>query len=267
MAHSFKRAADSAIRSKEIRSNELSVLETNRELIEELKRIPFLELDLNFNLDKVREESGQITSWFPHLLEKKKQLPDWYYQKHAESFRGRCVFDIVEDSSYGMVDPPFQLHQDQRATFDEKGRVQYYETDIGKKMPYTTQVLRKISTYVNRTRIIKSKPGAEVQWHSHHNNVYKSPYLRLAIFNIPIFSTPDATHCVRDFRDKNSKVYEMNLKPGKVYLFNSWHDHLFVNRGGGDRVALCPYYNFLDQELLDLLKPHVLNYNGPYISK
>lgn len=252
-------------KQKKIYQKEKIVIERNRPLIDKIKKIPFIEIDINLDLKKLREEVDKNDVWYPHLLEEKKNLPEWYYHRHAESFRGQCVIDLVKDSKYGMIDPPCQLHKDPQASFDEEGRLRFFSTNLGEQMPYSVASLKRVSSYVNRTRLINSKPQAEILWHSHHNNIYKSSELRLAIFNLPIYTNTKAIHSVRDFSGRNNKIYSQHFKEGKLYLFNSWHDHMFKNGGETNRIAFCPYYSFADQSLLDFLKPYVEEYNGPLI--
>ena len=253
-------------KAQEICAREVAVLDKHRDLIEELKSIPHLPLDLEFDLERVRAEAKEVSRFVPHRLHANRGLPEEYYKHHEFSFRGQCLIDYVADDEKGMADPPFHLFDEPDATFDDDGRLRFYETPLGRRMPYTISTLRRISPYVNRTRIISTPPGGGIPWHSHHNNVYQNPYMRLCIFNIPLVTQSKVVHGVRDFRDPSAKPIWQHYEEGRIHLFNSWHDHMFWNRGDRDRLVIIPYFNFPDEDLLTFLAKQVDAYRGPRIA-
>ncbi len=250
-----------------MREEERAVLERWKGLVTELKSIPHLPIHLDIDLNRLREEATLVTDFYPHRLHTNKQLPEWYMEQHHSSFQGQCLVDYIPDNFYGMADAPGHLFEEPDAQFDEMGRLKFFVTPLGQKMPYTISVLQKISPYINRTRIIKTAPGGGIFWHSHHNGLYDVSYLRLCIFNIPLYTNNQCLHRVRDYKLKDDgPIYAEHYKEGKIYLFNSWHDHDFWNQGQTPRLTIIPYFNFPDEALLSFLEEQVNKYEGPRIS-
>lgn len=247
--------------------NERDQVKKWQPLLEELKSIPHLPIPIEFDLDDLRNEAKQVAEWYPHRLHPCRKLPAEYLSFHESSFRGQCLVDIQEDIIAGMSDSQKHLHDEPCAKFDENSRLRFFITSLGKEMPKTISALQLISPYLNRTRIINTPPGGGIPWHSHHNGIYNSNYLRLCIVHIPLHTSPVNLHSVRDYRSKEADVYSENYQVGQAYIFNSWHDHEFWNRSNQDRLTIISYFNFTDEALLRFLEPIVQSYAGPRIPK
>lgn len=250
---------------EEFRAFERHLATKWKPLLDEIKRIPHLPIDLDINLDKIREEIKFVQEWHPHRLHANKRLPREYLDEHERNFRGQCLIDYRPDNVHGMSDPPGYILDEPDALFDPTGRVRFFVTPAGEQMPYTISVLKKMSPYVNRTRIICTRPSGGIPWHSHHNGLYRSSLMRLCIFNLPVQTSRSVVHSVRDFRDPNGTSHSANYEPGRLTLFNSWHDHDFWNNGQEDRIAIIPYFTFSDEDLLSFLDKQVGQYQGPVI--
>lgn len=246
--------------------SERAILHWNRDLVDELKRIPHLPLNIPIDLEALQREAQQVQAWSSHELHPSKKIPGWYFEHHRKSFRGQCLVDYTPSGERGMIDVDGYLFEESDAQFDESGRLRFFSTPWGQRMPQTLATLQQISPYLNRTRIVRTPPGGGIFWHSHHNNVYKNEYLRLAVVIVTLETTESATHGVRDFRDKTSPEHRIHYGAGRAVLFNSWHDHDFWNHGASDRLAVISYFNFPDQDLLDFLKSSVADYTGPRLS-
>jgi len=118
-----------------MRTEERHLLERWHLLVNDLKAIPHLPIHLDLDLEKLRQEASQVTDFFPHLLHKNKDLPEWYLKQHQNSFQGQCLVDYVPDNIKGMADAPGHLFEEEDAQFDERGRLQFFITPLGKKMP------------------------------------------------------------------------------------------------------------------------------------
>lgn len=251
----------------QLRSNERATLGRHAELVTELKRIPHLPLELEFDPASLLQEARQIQEFQSHELHQNKNLPAWYYEHHRKSFRGQCLVDYTPSGDRGMIDVEGFLFEEPDAQFDSEGRLQFFETPWGLKMPKTLATFRQMTPYLNRTRLISTPPEGGIHWHSHHNNVYLNSYLRLAVVILTLETNDRCLHGVRDFRDKNSLAYFTHYEVGKAYLFNSWHDHDFWNRGSSNRLTLISYLNFPDEVLLKYLEGPVSRYAGPRLGK
>lgn len=248
-----------------LRADELATLKRHSELVCELKRIPHLPLDITFNKEALLTEARQIQEFRSHELHQNKNLPQWYYEHHRKSFRGQCLVDYTVTGDQGMLDVEGFLFEEPDAQFDENNRLKFFDTEWGLKMPQSLNTFRQMTPYLNRTRLISTQPEGGIHWHSHHNNVYQNAYLRLAVVILTLETNEQCLHGVRDYRDKASKAYFAHYEPGTAYLFNSWHDHDFWNKGLDNRLCLICYLNFPDEVLLKYLEGPVSRYRGPRI--
>ena len=246
-----------------LRQQERLVLQRNAELVSELKRIPHLPLQLIFDTQTLLKEAKQIQEFRSHELHQTKQLPQWYYEHHKNSFRGQCLVDYKSDGDQGMQDAEGHLFEEPDAKFDSQNRLKFFDTVWGHKMPESLKTFRQMTPYLNRTRLISTPPGGGIHWHSHHNNVYQNSYLRLAVIILTLETNDESIHGVRDYREENGPTYFQKYKPGVAYLFNSWHNHDFWNRGKSNRLTLISYMNFPDENLLKFLESSVSQYTGP----
>jgi len=250
-----------------MRLQERKVLRENKELVVSLLEIPHLEIDIPIDIEKIKAEASLMKQTFPHKLHENKGLSEAYYRHHEWSFRGQCFYDYQKDSEQGMIDAKTYLFNEDNAQFNDSGRLNYSPTLFGQQTPQTIKTLKQISPYINRSRFISTEPNGGIPWHSHHNGIYSTWYPRLAILHVPLESNPKAIHSVRSFEDKESRTYEEYYKVGKAYLFNSWHDHQFWNKGSHKRLTVISYFNFCDPDFLEFLRPLVSSYRGPRIKQ
>lgn len=258
------------IESKEFfykfRESEEKILDKHNDLITYIKRVPHLDLGIDINLDLLKKESSHINQTHPHRLHRSKHLRSDYFDFHEFSFQGVCLMDYISDDVKGMSDSQSFIYEEPEAQFDGY-KVKFFQTPSGSKMPYLMNLLNTMSPNVNRTRYIVTPPTGGIPWHSHHNNIYDVRYLRLCILNIPIITNPDCAHGVRDYRDKSAEEHWDYYKPGRAYMFNSWHDHCFWNKGDEERQTIIPYFNFSDENLLEFLARRLDSYTGPLIDE
>lgn len=246
-----------------LRAKEREVLRNHAELVTELKRIPHLPLDLSIDLKALLHEAYQIQDYRSHELHANKELPQWYYEHHRNSFRGQCLVDYTTSGDVGMKDVEGYLFEEPDAQFNSDGQLKFFDTSWGQQMPKSLQTLRQMTPYLNRTRLISTQPEGGIYWHSHHNNVYLNSYLRLAVVILTLETNDRCLHGVRDHRDKDSESHYSHYEAGTAYLFNSWHDHDFWNKGTSNRLTLISYLNFPDEALLKFLEGPVSRYSGP----
>ena len=155
----------------ELMENERQSLARHKDLITEIKRIPHLPLKIPIDMDVLTKEASLIQSWSSHQLHANKNLPNWYYEHHKKSYLGQCLVDYTEHADRGMLDVEGFLFQEDDAASDEHGRLKFFDTKWGQLMPKTLAMLRQMSSYLNRTRIINTQPGGGIFWHSHHNGI------------------------------------------------------------------------------------------------
>lgn len=235
-------------------------------LVNEIKRIPHLPIELEFDIEKTLHEAKIVKNWAPYRLVENPTLSPEYVTEHSKNYSGCLLVDYVADNIKGMDTAPFLLHEEPEAQFDEQGRLQYFVTPIGDQMPATISCLREVSPYLNRTRIMKTPRQKGVPWHSHHNGTYSLPFFGLSIFILTLETNKKCIHSVRDYRKPASQPYRQHYPKGSVFLFNSWHEHEFWNHGEDDRVVIISYFNLADKDVLSFLEKQVAKYSGPKIS-
>lgn len=248
---------------REMKLREKELLAKHATLVQEIKRIPHLKLPISIDLEGLKREANAMELDRAHELHHTSGVPDWYFEHHKNSYRGQCLVDYTESGERGMEDVEGDLYDEPDAQVDEQGRLRYFVTPWGLKMPQSLSTLRQITPYLNRTRLIRTPPQGGIHWHSHHNGVYRIEYLRLAVVILTLETNPECYHGVRDYRSENSQKFFQRYESGTAYLFNAWHEHEFWNKGNSDRLTLISYLNFPDETLLKFLQPLVESYSGP----
>lgn len=226
------------------------------EIVEDLKRIPHLKLDLGFDTDRLLGELRYIDEYVPHEVE------DWrdpyFKEKLRNSWSGRTIIDYFADSKKGMT-------QTGSISKEDKSKVQI--TDLGQKCSYMVECVKSISNRPGRTRVAKLKAGTDMFWHSHcvMKNYENLPY-KTMVCHVPLITNERAWHDVTsDWSDEKEVIYTKTYKPGEVWIFNSWYEHRAVNFGDIDRIHIVSYINLFEPKFLKTVKRALEKYNGPKI--
>lgn len=241
-----------------------SLIESHRDLIENLKTIPHLRLDLQFDLETLRKEVATVDHFVPHQVEEFRGQQ--FVQHYKESWHGRSLIDYTPDSYLGMTQTG--AFPSSKKTFNSDGSTRMFVTDLGEQLPYSVQCVHEISHYPGRTRLAKILAGKSMIWHTHCQlKTYAPvPYV-FGIVHIPIFSNPHVSYEVAPVgsHEPGQPVWKEHYRPGEVWLFNGWHDHRVVNNGAEDRISIVSYCHLIDPHFREIVQKAVDAYDGPRI--
>jgi len=220
-------------------------------MLDTLLKIPHLELNFEFDVDKMLSEVESIDTFMPYQSSyaQSKEL----YEKNWSgaslvSIDGSVFGDMEELKVYPQVAPK--------------------KTILADQCPYLMNVLKTINCSEERSRIMRIAPHGHLDWHSHvlHHRQNKQ---RLVV-QIPIYVPKGFTYSVVHAKDLSSlrkgkqvKTYEMEYKAGKAYVFNSYHPHNVFNPTNEYRLTLMTYMNY--DRCVDILAPTIEKYNGPLL--
>jgi len=190
----------------------------------DLNNIPYLDLDFDLDVDKLREECNKALRYVgtenynsTFFLARKKYKKAWSGVSLWGS-GGDLFSDFREGDYEGTLEP----------------------TDLEPHMPYTYSVIRKIygDSPMSRVRLMRIRPGTSLLWHSHVQE-HGQDENELTI-QIPINVPKGFKYCVVDKKEfrwwkrlfkpswfKTSNCFE--LQAGRVYYFNSYHYHNVYN--------------------------------------
>lgn len=246
-----------------------------------LKGIPHLELPVNVNIGPLVNELPYIDSYegYRKTKDEDEKTFDLYYN----NWKGRGLIDIVSDSRMSMMRSPSPLERtvtsiDNKTKLtlelDQDNNIKTYITDLGKKMKQCVNTIYSITDYPLRARISKISANGNITWHSHFQNylgkntVGSSKKWRHVIVHIPLITHPNMLMAVTKFPlsdNPNQEIFYKHYEPGKVYVFNGWHDHNVFNKSNYDRIHIMFYAPLFDQKVLNLIDKSIKNYDGPWI--
>ena len=216
------------------------------QLLEKVLNISFLELDIDFDFDKLLQEYKLIENKykFKNYQTKHKILR----KKYARSWSGICLI-----SSDG------KLYSDM------------YEGDSGLAMktelqnycPNFYQLIEKLGGGNQRARIMRISPHESLIWHSHALEYGLNPY-QLTV-QVPLIMPEKFEYCVVNKDDFKwykrfhkpswfNKIERKKLLPGKAYVFNSYHYHNVYNYSDDYRVTLMLYLDLRDSKVYNLVE-------------
>ncbi len=236
------------------------------DVLRQLKKVPHLPLNssVKIDLEKLKRELLQVQSWHPHILTS-SSISRQHREFHSKSYKGQTFYDCIDDNLIGMSDTPTDQKDIERVQFDEGGVEIYFPTPLGRQMPHAVEIMESFGP-PRRCRVIKTPPGGGIDWHSHHQGPYfQKDYCTVSVV-VTIETNLESIHSVRMVQD-HSRYLEKNYEAGSAYVFNSWEDHCFWNKGRTDRICLIGYYSPTSAKLLQNLQENLRLYEGNYFEK
>lgn len=231
-----------------------------RELLLELATIPHLELDLEFDNDKMVEE---------YLAVGDDRLRQ-YNTKFA------MVDHIYRRSWYGisLLSPDGSLYNDVREgdAITDNMDGHYLETELAPICPYMMQVVEELGGGNARARIMQIMPEGQLAWHSHVID-NGQPLYALTV-HVPIVTPPEFRFSVisaedyrtSDIENNPLKVYSKCYPVGKATVFNSLHYHnVFNDNVTQIRTSLMVYLDLRRPRVQELIRRAIDRHTGERI--
>lgn len=229
-------------------------------LLEELKSIPHLPLDLNFNVNRAWAEVQQVKDWAPNILDM-KEISDEFRELHKTKFVGRVIRGISKNSNF-MTDDDENGWDHPSSRFNSQGQLRLFRTDFAEQVPYCYKWLNEIQFPSSVTRLMRLSPDHGLFWHSHHLGPIYHPVYNHG-FAITVIKTNDnVINGVRLKEQTETAIYK-RYESGTTHLLNGWHDHQVINNGKNDRYCLQHLMNLNDEKTLVFLQKYIEKYNGP----
>jgi hypothetical protein len=202
--------------------------------------IPFIELDININIDALLKEYEEVIKQYELKNYKSNYWP--VRSKYAKSWSGVCLMSsdggLYTDMHEGSIGAPSS-------------------TELLQKCPNFAKLLSDLGC-TSRARVMRIAPKRSLVWHSHVLEHGTPP--NILTVQIPLVMPTDFKYCV--VNKEEFKWYKRFFKPnwfksvvskrfqvGKAYVFNSYHYHNVYNNSNQERIALMVY--------LDLNNPYV----------
>lgn len=263
---------------------------TDQEYEEKICSIPHLNLTKYLDqvpLDKILVElklNGQHISKFEYSRDVDPERMKYI----QESWQGFSLVDITKVGSHMIDYYTTNLTHDRIKSLGVKlkdtGMAEFQITDIGEKMPITTEYTTGLFNDLCRIRISKLSAGMAIPYHCHLAKARKNPDKIVAdesyraTIHIPLVTNKGCWFSVTkdnstfeghpdDFRDvKNQKEYHQFYGPGEVWMFNSVHYHKAVNISPHHRYHILIYFDYMDKKIRPVIEKAIENYQGPYIN-
>lgn len=216
-----------------------------------LKDIPYLKLDVDFNLEQLVKDCYNITS--THELQPYKSNFRFIRKKYANAWNGICLA-----SSDG------ELFSDLSEIKNETNK--YQDTELKNIAPYTYHVIDKLNggRPDTRVRLMAINPNKSLVWHSHVQE-HNQP-LNIITVQIPILVPEEFDYCVVDYREfkwykrfwkpeRFKTLEKFKLEPGSAYYFNSYHYHNVYNNNKRDpRLSIMMYLDLNNKFVQKIIK-------------
>jgi hypothetical protein len=231
-----------------------------KDLLKAIIRIPHLDLGLEFDPAPMQEEVKQITDWVSY-----EAHAEDYAIKHRyrEIWKGRTLFSHTGSSYDGIKGYGSKAQRESPPPLI---------TDLGLKMPFTVEALKSFDAHKKMVRIMKITAGTGLAWHSHVLK-YGQP-LDLLVGHLPIvipkefkYQVIHRNYLVGETATDPSKIVSKWYPPGRVHIFNCFHEHRVHNSGTEDRISLMLFLPLTNPIIYELVKKAVNNYDGPLIEE
>ena len=220
--------------------------ENFNDVLKKVLNISFLELDINFDLDKLLQEYELIKDRykFKNYQTKYKIVR----KKYARSWSGICLI-----SSDG------ELYSDMY----EGGAGAARETELKNHCPHFYQLIKMLGGEDQRARIMRISPYESLVWHSHVQEHGQQEW-KLTV-QVPLIMPEQFEYCVvnknefrwyKRFHKPNwfNNIDRKRLVPGKAYVLNSYHYHNVYNYSDDYRVTLMLYLDLRDPKVYNLVE-------------
>jgi len=256
----------------------------NKEILGCLRSIPFMDLQINFEFQRIKTEVLANEVWHdyhPPYLEITNALTELH-----KSYKQCALTTIHKHGNSSLVREQFLRWKDKNRKETENYYFwpiedqKWYPTEQLKNFPLLFDLIKSLTDKPILAKIVKSGPGHLLGWHSHQNDDlmnFKSP--EQCILHIPIVTNIDVVHIVttkvhedrRGFQDikfyeSDNQYYMKNLSAGKIWFFNSYHQHTYKNCSNEERLDVLIFSDTRDNPTLEKnIVKSISLYEGPYI--
>ena len=220
------------------------------ELIKQLRDIPFLELDINIDLEKLIKEYQSLSDKY---VFKEYNTNFWQVRrKYRKAWSGISL--VSSDGS---------LYKDMYE--DGTSQYNFKKTELENIAPYMYEICEEISggKLDTRCRIMRIAPKESLIWHSHVLE-HRQEEWKLTI-QIPIIVPEKFEYCVvnesefkwwKRFHKPNwfTNIARKKLEVGKAHYFNSYHFHNVYNYSKEYRATIMLYIDLRNENVQDLIK-------------
>jgi hypothetical protein len=261
---------------------------TDEEYIKKIEAIPHLNLTpflKEVPLDNIKlelESNLQSISKFDY-----SRVVDSRRKKFLEEiWQGFSLVDITKIGShmidYYTTDLTHTKVIELGAEIGDDGFAKFFITDIGNKMPITTEYTTSLFENLCRIRVSKLKASSSIKYHCHLAKAKSNPKKIVpdecyrATLHIPLITSDNAYFAVTkdigfaghpdDFHISNNEIeYKQKYSLGEVWMFNSVHYHTAVNNDNKDRYHILIYFDFMDPKIRPIIERAIESYTGPFI--
>lgn len=269
-----------------------------QQVLNDLKKIPFMELDIDIDVDKLHiEASSANNEWYGYVAPfmnptnlKLLGIPDHPDSKKIYDNYEHCTLITYHPKNHpSIVSENFAWSDNGDMSkithyydLELKDR-HYYKTSEAAKYQYVMELVDKITDHPSLCKLIKSKPGNWLGWHSHQKDPVIKQYNKpeQCIIHIPIVQHEDVAFLVSknmptnrsefqslEFYKNDPDTYVGSFTPGKAYFFNSTYPHAFKNYSAYDRLDIVLYSDTeVNEKLEELMERSINKYTGPYIEE
>lgn len=261
---------------------------TDQEYEKQISLIPHLDLTTylpKINLEIVRKEL-KANLHNVSKFEYSRDVEESRMKYLQESWQGFSLVDVTGVGAHMIDYYTANITHDRikslGAEFDDQGMARFQVTDIGKKMPYTTEFTTSLFKDLCRIRISKLTARRNIAYHCHLNKARRNPNKIVAdetyraTLHIPIITNNQSYFAVTkdygfaghpdDFKLKDDQEeHFQKYGEGELWMFNSVHYHKAVNNGATDRYHLLIYFDFMDEKIRPTIEQAISNYQGPFI--
>ena len=213
----------------------------------ELKEIPFYDIDYKINHEKIKEELLGVMHMKQDI--KRGATKGWF-----------CIslYDIIEKTKDCVT-----LHSGKKENFkidyhDDGSRV-WKITDAGKKCPYIIDTIFKMTDTPMRIQFRSLPPDSVIRWHTHlrlpqmASTVNESELYHEFPVHIPVITNKYVYMMVGDteehiFQKEDHSIRKFigrHIPVGKIVGFNAAKNHQVWNGGETERWHVFFYANFI----------------------
>lgn len=222
-------------------------------MLDILQRIPHLDLNLSFDVNKMAQEVSSIRDFknYESLDVRNKDL-------YSKNWSGASLVSL--DGSI------FSDMRELKVFPKQKPR----PTELAEQCPYLMSIIDTLGSKNERTRIMRIAPEGKLDWHSHVIHLKQNP--KRLVVQIPIYVPEGFTYSVVHFRDikkiqqgKDVVTFDKTYKEGSAYIFNSYHPHNVFNPSTEYRVTLMTYISLENEKSYQIVEDAVNKYDGPLL--
>ena len=254
-------------------------------ILNNLRSIPFMDLNIRFDFDSIKSEVLKNTTWHNYHPPYFELTP--FLEKIHRSYKQCALTTIYKSGNSAIVREHFARWKNKENNELEDfyewpiNEQRWYPTEITKDFPLLMELILSITEKPILVKIVKSGPGHALGWHSHQNDELIKKYNKpeQCIIHIPIIADKNVAHIVTKelhsdryhFEDinnyrNNSKYFVANFSCGKIWYLNGYYQHAYKNYSNEERIDVLIYNDIRNNSILEqAIEKSMEFYKGPYI--